>query len=866
MKAWRRTLHPAISIWVALLLLLVWSVAVQAGSHPLTKHETTGGVGFFDLVVSLNWEPDQADKDGRLKNAFEQFAKDVYMMSEGKQKVRKLYVFTDSEQMNSADVRMLDVGGRSNANAGGIFHSAGRILTYTKFSNGTARSDSYIGHTIAHEFGHYAYALFDEYQGSVSWSLWPSKPRSGDNPRPTIMNYQGDYQWFSIAADYDQAEEQKTAQWRYYGSSAWDTLVRATADDNRPWFFRSGYDRVRWSEFDGVTAPTALTKPSAGWDSDFEIIYMEKGGVAVLVIDDSGSMSGAPMASAKDAAKQFVDLMNVGEKVAVVGFDSIGRVDFALTEITGEADKTAAKSAIDGLVAGGGTNFTSALATAQTVFGATTVADNRYVIMMTDGQASQPSTTYYQNEGIPIYTIGLGSNISSGVLQQIAAETGGTYTASPSNEQLANIYAEVRRATAGGASEALAGQNEAEVSAGASVSWITALGPQDGTTRFRATWTSGTVAFQLTNPSGVVITPDNLPAGVAYSSGSTYAIYTVDAPAAGDWTAQVTSENSAATNVTYEVTTQSTLSVAVSFTGGAYPEPIGMTALVAAPEPVVGATVVAKVSVPDGADPVADIALLDDGVAPDREADDGVYSGVLAVYAADGDYGIKVVVSNPNGVAALDTSGALESGDDAAVEALSVFERASLNTVEVSDVRELPSAPADAQLVPTDNTDTWGAIAQDEAEVWYKFDAIQDTTYYIQTNSLISWDATEMATAVTLYDTDTVTELDSSAHYGGSSISYIVWAAPAEGTYYLKVAHASPGTGAYALTVGETSVYTDSFDAGAPIDTSDSDHGYGSGCSLNGGSGGNKVDPTLPLLFLFSMIYLALGRRGRRAG
>ncbi len=69
-----------------------------------------------------------------------------------------------------------------------------------------------------------------------------------------------------------------------------------------------------------------LIKPTVGWDTDFEIIYVD-GSLAVLVIDDSGSMGDAPAAMpiAISAAKQYVDLMEFGERVAVVGFDGSAR-------------------------------------------------------------------------------------------------------------------------------------------------------------------------------------------------------------------------------------------------------------------------------------------------------------------------------------------------------------------------------------------------------------------------------------------------------------------------------------------------------------------------------------------------------------
>jgi hypothetical protein len=263
--------------------------------------------------------------------------------------------------------------------------------------------------------------------------------------------------------------------------------------------------------------------------------------------------------------------------------------------------------------------------------------------------------------------------------------------------------------------------------------------------------------------------------------------------------------------ITHEVSTDSTLGVAVTLTGGLYPEPIAILATVTSPESVVGATVVAEITPPSGSADLVQLALLDNGVTPDRVANDGVYTGIHVNYTQDGDYNVSVKVSNPTGNARLDTQGALEDGVDAAVTSLPAFNRMIEKSITVSNVSVLPADATTAQAITADGTMVWGAIAQDDDEVWYRFDAVQDDVYYLQTSNLVSWDATTMQTALVLYDVDSTTELASSSHYNSTNVSYLQWKAPATDTYFVKVAHASPGTGAYALTVGETDLYTTAF-------------------------------------------------------
>ena len=847
------------SILLVLMFLssfLITTSKTLAGSNPLTQYETVGGIGFFDLVVSLDWEPTQAEKAGLLKTAFEQFAKDAYKMTEGKHKLRKIYVYTENRQMNTADIQLLDQGGRANAHAGGIFLKGGRILAYTRFYDDDPRDASYIGHTIAHEFGHYAYSLYDEYRDNDPINNSASFPQPGDTPRESIMNHHWDYQWFTTATDYANPNNRKTAHWRVYHSSAWETLVGHPNNDKiqNKFVAERQLPRILYDEFKGMKAPTALTlnKPEAGWNSDFEIIY-PTGTVAILVIDNSGSMAGLPISFARSAAKQFVDLMQFGEKVAVVSFNSTARTEIAVTELIDLASKDRVKVAIDKLDAEGGTDFNAALSQTQSVLEKGTLESNtRYVIMMSDGQASEPNMQYYQNNSIPIFTIGLGEQIDEVILRNIATKTQGSFTFSPTNELLASIYGQIKRERTG--NEGLLAQNNAQFSsAGELKEWTSIIDDLSETTTFRLSWNRGdTVSFNVKKPDGSLITAENLFNGVTYTSGETYAIYVVKNPEKGTWTSVATAKTLTTDGkVTQEISSETNLGVDLVITGGQYPEPIGIIATVAGPEPVIGAEVVAQVTLPVSAS-VIDISLKDNGVSPDHVPNDGVYAAVFPSYSEEGNYQFRVIVSNPNGNAMLDTSGALEKGTDKPPVSLPAFQREVSSLKWASGVAELPKDPANAIQLPTDNTLVWGAIGNDEDVVWYKFDAVKETTYFIQTSNLVSYDQSTMATLMTLYDSDASTEIASNSHYSGTNVSYLEWIASDEGTYFVKVQHASPGTGAFGITVGTTNIFS--------TNTLESDEGEtgsddeGGGCTLKNRNA--PFDPLFPLMIIVSLLYI----------
>ncbi|MBD3920830.1 IPT/TIG domain-containing protein [Paenibacillus sp. PR3] len=140
----------------------------------------------------------------------------------------------------------------------------------------------------------------------------------------------------------------------------------------------------------------------------------------VLVIDKSGSMAPSynngedKMKNAKEAAKGFVDLMDLSvHRVAVVDFSStnmIGSLDFT-------TDKQQAKNYIDTISANGSTATGDAIDVARGLLANHRPEAQPVIVIMTDGDATQPSTDPYQYakdkamqakaEGIIFYTIAL---------------------------------------------------------------------------------------------------------------------------------------------------------------------------------------------------------------------------------------------------------------------------------------------------------------------------------------------------------------------------------------------------------------------------------------------------------------------------
>ena len=107
----------------------------------------------------------------------------------------------------------------------------------------------------------------------------------------------------------------------------------------------------------------------------------------VLVVDTSGSMQGAPLAAAKDAATEFVNQMPEGTRVAVIGF---GAAPTLTSELT--TDRDASRRAIFGLQARGETALWDAFVSAGELIeneGRTAP----YVLMLSDGGDTASNAT-----------------------------------------------------------------------------------------------------------------------------------------------------------------------------------------------------------------------------------------------------------------------------------------------------------------------------------------------------------------------------------------------------------------------------------------------------------------------------------------
>ncbi len=167
----------------------------------------------------------------------------------------------------------------------------------------------------------------------------------------------------------------------------------------------------------------------------------------VLVMDRSGSMAGQQLADAKAAAKTFVDqLDSFNDRSGLVSFSTTATLNQNLT-----FNKNSVKASIDSLSASGFTAIGDGIqnATNHLVWvgrGSTKWSQ----VLLSDGQNNRgvnpiTAANNARDEGIIIYTIGLGSDADNTTLSNIANITGGKYFFAPTGSDLNKIYLEIAK-------------------------------------------------------------------------------------------------------------------------------------------------------------------------------------------------------------------------------------------------------------------------------------------------------------------------------------------------------------------------------------------------------------------------------------
>ena len=326
-----------------------------------------------------------------------------------------------------------------------------------------------------------------------------------------------------------------------------------------------------------------------------------------LVIDRSGSMGSSNyLEPAKSAAKTFVGLMQIGDKIAAVSFDQAAYINFPLTTIISDATKIAAQNAINSITVGGNTSIGGGIQVGQNQLNNGNTQVTQGMVLLSDGQEN---TAPWVSDILPtipvntdIYTIALGPNSDQTLLNNIATQTGGFYSFAPDAGGLQVIYNSIRAKVSG--QQVIA--NFTGVIAPSQT--ITHTAPVDGSVTnatFAVTWPGSDLNLELIDPNGRIINPDTalVDPNIEFSTGSTYEYYTVNSPVAGNWTLKIIAISVPSGGEDYNASVVGTaaLKMDINFSKDEYyhSEPILISANInEVGYPIINATVTADVITP----------------------------------------------------------------------------------------------------------------------------------------------------------------------------------------------------------------------------------------------------------------------------
>lgn len=140
----------------------------------------------------------------------------------------------------------------------------------------------------------------------------------------------------------------------------------------------------------------------------------------VLVIDKSGSMGGAPIELAKQAAMASVELLSPRDQVAVIAFDGGYQV---VCDMTSAMNRSTINNAIRTIGASGGTSLYPAMKKGAEML-AGSVTNLKHMIILSDGQSSggdfEGCASEIASQGGTVSTVSLGNGAAIDLMRSIA--------------------------------------------------------------------------------------------------------------------------------------------------------------------------------------------------------------------------------------------------------------------------------------------------------------------------------------------------------------------------------------------------------------------------------------------------------------
>ncbi|WP_374355798.1 choice-of-anchor X domain-containing protein [Chitinimonas sp.] len=677
----------------------------------------------FDLTVSY-WDTaaNTEAKKAAIQTSIQGLAQAVFEASNGAHRIGKVTVYTDAAFADRADVVWRNDKGDDgnncwfNAHVGGR-GKAGQRIQHCDVGAGDKTAYDMLGnkklaggYILAHEWGHFFYALYDEYagtsdckpndpsgpckadiavEGSIMNNTWAATDANDNLVNPTVLN-------FSTSKNNN---ANTNAQFRSYGASCWDTITRPTDQDPASQRWRTFFPELVAAKPAAGTDPTnELSTPEgiaasmAGLSIEFKpgaaapgtALALRNGFASVgntfatvsgqipptrlFTVDISSATSDADLARIKNALIEDVGRSEKGVILGLATVDSDAKVVLAPAAMDGASNSKALKDAIRALKLSG---KDPALGDALGKLAAAVPGlklnsqSSQSAYLFSNGFPGSGATlaaggTAIRKAGLNLFTFaGAGTDDSSvDALTALAEDNGGEFYSAADNTSATESLQQADESSSPGLDNEILADTATAVTGSKEVPFFvdSSVGTLELSLEASADPSKLTVA--LVDPAGKS-TAATCEADDTGATGvqSLQCEASVATPAGGNWKLSI-NNGGAAADLQYSIegTPGSNLGAVTAEAriekGKTVGAPSIITANVGGDFPITGIQVSAQLIAPDGK--TSTLTLLDDGKGSDKEENDGIYTGQFNP-ASEGDYRAIIKFDNSAGTGSFST-------------------------------------------------------------------------------------------------------------------------------------------------------------------------------------------------------------------
>ncbi|MGB4848203.1 MAG: VWA domain-containing protein [Saprospiraceae bacterium] len=432
--------------------------------------------GTMDFSVNFRYVPAAADITN-LENALRAANTIICDATDGQARFGTIRITAGAAGEDEADIWVFAENGRSAVSFffnGSGFGNLGSHITL--FQGGID------GGVIAHELGHLAFGLGDEYDEQCRWGgpcgIGPCFDAGINGQNNSLMQQSGiDQTELCVNTNHDLlsgnnitcpgarcamptacTDPNCSAQWNtttnrfemtqqemiHPGLSCWETL-----DQNYPSNFNPPAGLPQALAPAGCGAPTFIVEDAG---SDIIMLIVDRSGSMSERVNPTDAASQTRLQFAQAAARAFVDLRTGdGSWLGLVSFDDVATLERNMDPVANAAEATTMKNKIDALTPRNLTSIGDAMLACQFPFQAAALAAparSRTAFLLSDGQntaGSDPRAAddVLRSQGVRIYTIPVGDAADRDLLSDIASTGGGTMFEAGNGIELPPIYFEM---------------------------------------------------------------------------------------------------------------------------------------------------------------------------------------------------------------------------------------------------------------------------------------------------------------------------------------------------------------------------------------------------------------------------------------